>query len=142
MSTATLTQPLEEFPEADYWGDEDLDHSGANDHNLLDRVSEAIGASETDQRMVFELLADELERAMLGAGTTRRITRQPAYYEILNLGDRAIPLLLDRVRRPGARPVWLRILGDLTAYQPGAGQKTVPEAAAEWIRWGKLHGYT
>jgi hypothetical protein len=111
------------------------------DGGLLDRVADGVEATRSDDRLTFELLADDLESATLGVGSTRRITRHPAYAEILSIGEGAIPLLLERLEQPGARPVWLRTLSALTSYQPGAGQKSVTDAAAEWIRWGKLRGY-
>jgi hypothetical protein len=91
------------------------------------------------ERLLFDELADELAEATRGLSSTRRATRHPAYAEILALGDVAIPWLLERLEMPGDRPLWLRLLGSLKHFQPGAGQDTISEAAAAWIQWGKLH---
>jgi hypothetical protein len=88
----------------------------------------------------FEVLAHELAADAQGVSSTRRLRRHPAYVEILALGDRAIPLLLRRLERRDARPVWLALLGSLTSFQPGAGRETIEDAAADWIRWGRSRG--
>jgi len=54
------------------------------------------------------------------------------------MGELVIPWLLERLDTPGDRPIWLRLLGSLTRFQPGAGSNTIPEAAAAWVTWGKL----
>jgi hypothetical protein len=143
MSTATLAPAVDEpVADVDYWEDEDCDLRDDTGEQLLDRVSGAIDRARSDTNAIFDLLADDLESAMLVAGSTRRLMRHSAYTEILAMGEDAIPLLLERLGRPGARPLWLRLLGSLTTFQPGAGQSTVPEAAAAWITWGKLGGHT
>lgn len=98
-------------------------------------------AQREQVRVRFDLLADELAVSMAGASSTRRAMRHPAYAEILALGKDAIPFLLRRLERPGSRPLWLRLLGSLTAFQPGAGQETISDAAHAWMRWGRTEGF-
>jgi len=93
---------------------------------------------DDDARLVFEELADELAEATRGLSSTRLAYRHPAYQEILAMGELVIPWLLERLDTPGDRPIWLRLLGSLTRFQPGAGSNTIPEAAAAWVTWGKL----
>ena len=138
MSAATLARPNDPV---DYWEDEECDLPNDDSVQLLDRVSGAVDRARSDEHVAFDLLADDLESAMLVSGSTRRLMCHPAYTEILAMGQDAIPLLLERLGRGGARPLWLRLLGSLTAFQPGAGQTTVQEAAAAWITWGKLRGH-
>lgn len=88
----------------------------------------------------FDVLADELEEAAAALSSTRRGLALPAYMGILALGEDAIPLLLRRLQTTSRRPIFLRLLASLTAFQPGAGRETVEEAAAEWVRWGKREG--
>lgn len=92
-------------------------------------------------RSKFDVLADDLAGAALGVSAPRRLMRHPSYLGILALGDAVVPLLLERLRHPGGRPVWLTLLGSLTSFQPGAGKETIEEAAAHWITWGKRAGY-
>lgn len=136
MTTALLTTPHE----TETWDvDEGLDHPttpGSARPSPLERLA----ADQRDRhldRSTFDLLADELEEAAKGVSSTRRVMGHPAFSEILALGDDAVPYLLERLQHPGARPLWLRLLGTLTTYEPGAGQRTIPEAAEAWLRWGK-----
>lgn len=94
--------------------------------------------AETKAR--FEILADELEEASAAMSSTRRAVHHPAYVGVLALGEDVIPFLLQRLETSRSRPILLRLLGSLTAFQPGAGRETVAEAAAEWIRWGRREG--
>jgi hypothetical protein len=96
--------------------------------------------SAAELRSQFELLADELAAVAIGVSALQRLRRHPAYVEILSLGERTIPLLLQRLDQPGARPLWLSLLGSLTGFQPGAGKETIPEAASAWVSWGKRRG--
>lgn len=139
MSSPTLVAP-NESAETMYWDD---DNELCEDPPpLLDRLSGTYDHAQSETEDAFALLADDLEAAMLVAGSTRRLAQHPAYTEVLAMGDKAIPLLLARLAYPGARPLWLRLLGSLTAYEPGAGKRTVHEAAAAWVKWGKLRGFT
>jgi hypothetical protein len=89
-------------------------------------------------RDAFNDLADELEAAAAGLSSTRRAMGHPAFAEILALGDAAIPALIDRLRFSNNRPLWLRLLGTLTPFPPGAGESTIDNAANVWIRWGRF----
>ncbi|HEV3000178.1 MAG TPA: hypothetical protein VGW75_05500 [Solirubrobacteraceae bacterium] len=142
MSAATITR-AEEAAEAEYWDVEEMgEDPAAAAQPLIERVSSSrLNASISESRLQFSLLADELESAMLGAGSTRRVSRHPAYAELVDMGDSAIPYLLERVREPGVRPLWLRLLSALTPFPPGAGCETISDAAAAWIQWGSVRGY-
>ncbi|HEY5044678.1 MAG TPA: hypothetical protein VII53_02355 [Solirubrobacteraceae bacterium] len=136
MSTTVMERPTFE---ASSWGDED-DDLAQGPPTPLDAVSpldDGIDA-EGDERRLFDELADELAYASRGLSSTRLAIGHPAYAEILAMGERAIPWLLGRLETPGDRPIWLRLLGSLTQFQPGAGRDTIPEAAAAWVTWGKI----
>lgn len=98
---------------------------------------EAQQEPDGDSRRIFDELADELAIASRGLSSTRLAYRHPAYVEIMALGEQSIPWLVERLETPGDRPIWLRMLGSMTRFQPGAGSETIPEAAAAWIRWNK-----
>jgi hypothetical protein len=138
MSSATLVRPSI----ADPWGS---DVSVDDDCEPVGRVVPRVKAraidieSDPGVEAEFEFLADELEEAAVSVSSTRRLMGHPAYIGILALDERAIPLVLQRLRR-NSQPIWLRLLSSLTAFQPGAGQENVANAAEEWIRWGKREG--
>ena len=93
--------------------------------------------AQAPDKLLFVELADELAAATRGLSSTRRAMRHPAYGEILAMGNVSIPWLLERLERPGDRPLWLRLLGSLTPFEPGAGRETISDAAVAWIEWGK-----
>lgn len=128
--------------DVDFWASDEEDVRGApspHDGAPLDALPSSASDADDEQRALFETLADELATATRGLSSTRRAARHPAYAEILALGEQAIPWLLNRLECPGDRPLWLRLLGALTHYQPGAGRETIPEAAEAWMGWGRLH---
>lgn len=103
--------------------------------NPRDRFHDRTTADE------FYVLADELEEAASAASSTRSVMVHPVYAEILELGKPALPLLIERLDDTRNRPIWLRLLGSLTTFHPGAGRETIPEAVAAWRRWAKSEGY-
>jgi len=131
MSTATIARaPAQSAP-------------ATEDAPPLFRVQEQGPAEETfDAQDEFNELADELEDAAVGLSSTRRAMAHPAFAEILALGDSAIPRSLERLRHSSNRPLWLRVLGTLTPFPPGAGAATIDGAEATWIRWGIQKGLT
>jgi hypothetical protein len=136
MSNALMERPASA---ADFWDETDETHEEGKSPlaslSPLDRESE-VDRSDADKRL-FDELADKLAYATRGLSSTRLAYGHPAYAEIMALGDRSIPWLIERLESPGDRPIWLRLLGTLTRFQPGAGMETIPEAAAAWIKWGK-----
>ncbi len=130
------------------WGDEDEDGVVAPSQSALELLSpledqtiepkrEERQMSDGVSRRIFDELADELALATRGLSSTRLAYHHPAYAEIMAMGEQGIPWLVERLETPGDRPIWLRMLGSLTQFQPGAGRETIPEAAAAWIVWNK-----
>lgn len=144
MSSAVLYRASSRFFEdeladpfaddSDRSSDASVEGEGSDDSFPADAASDEVATR-------FALLADELAEATGVMSSTRRAMRHPAYIEILALGEPAIPLLVRRLSDAWSRPLWLRLLGSLTTFQPGANQETVPEAAAEWMRWAKRRGH-
>lgn len=146
MSTALLERPAYE---ADLWDDERWDGDELPDVRQNDRPLDALSNPSTStvladpkepDKLLFAELANELAAAAQGLSSTRRAARHPAYGEILAIGDAAIPWLIERLESPGDRPLWLRLLGSLTPFEPGAGRATISDAALAWIEWGKARG--
>jgi len=133
MSTATLVRTdrslegNEEFVE---------EFEGASALETLETFNP--GDERTAIRDAFSELADELEEAAAALSSTRRALRYPAFIEILALGDSVIPEVIERLKVSENRPLWLRVLGTLTPFPPGAGESTIDDAADAWIRWGRL----
>jgi hypothetical protein len=89
----------------------------------------------SDLQMKFSQMADELEEGAAVMSATRRAMKLPAFNEILALGDDVIPEVIERLKVSDNRPLWLRVLGTLTPFPPGAGEETIDAAADAWIQW-------
>lgn len=132
MSTGLAARPTAKILE-----EEVFDGPFPDEVPALERV-EGGSAAESEHAAIrdsFEELADELEESTAGLGSTRRAISDPAFVEILALGDSVIPQVVNRLTTSHNRPLWLRLLGTLTSSPPGAGQATIDEAADAWIRW-------
>jgi hypothetical protein len=127
-----MSSPIEQVAEADApdWNWESA-WKTAQDGLLAD-------VKRTDLQVRFEELADELEEDTAVLSATRRAMKLPAFREILALGDEVIPEVIERLKTSDNRPVWLRMLGTLTPFPPGAGEETIDDAADVWIQWGRL----
>lgn len=134
MSTTTLVRKT---PASTVW-DEDDDLETTSPLDAVSPIPQSTEVEQEEQHRVFEELADELAAATRGLSSTRLATGHPAYSEILALGEPSIPWLLERLKLPESRPIWLRLLGSITRFEPGAGMETVPDAAVAWITWGKM----
>jgi hypothetical protein len=126
----------------DFWGeDSEVGVAGLDAHPL--EIVDS-GPSQrrrgSDDEVLFSELACELASATAGFSSTRRAGRHPAFGEIIAMGDRAVPFLLDRLEVAEARPLWLRLLGVLTGFRPDAGEETVSAASEAWLDWGAARG--
>lgn len=99
------------------------------------------GPAHSEERAIFNFLADELADATAGFGSLRPATRHPAYRELLALGKATVPFLLERVEDPVQGPLWMRLLGSLIGFPPMLQMDTVGDAAEAWRIWGRANGY-
>ena len=68
---------------------------------------------------------------------SRQIVEHPAYREILQMGEVAVPWILRDMAMTGAR--WTLLLGEITGEDPAvhAALGRVREVQATWIEWGR-----
>jgi hypothetical protein len=116
-----------------------VDNEESQRHPDADEVGHR--AYDADVRAEFDRAADELAAATVSWGSLRAATREPAYGEILALGQRAIPLLLERVDDPVQGPLWMRLLGSLIVFPPMLRMDSVADAAEAWQIWGRSLGH-
>jgi hypothetical protein len=120
------------------------DASSSPDEEVVSSVPTIGSRSRFDtseDRAEFDRLADELASATVGLGSLRAAAQQPAYGEILALGQKAIPFLLERVDDPTQGPLWMRLLGSLIGFPPMLKMETVADAAEAWRIWGRAFGH-
>lgn len=109
------------------------------DHPALDGEDVATASSEQEFTERFVTLAREWLRDTAVLSSIRAKLTHPAYQKILELGERAIPLVLNELRvRPSH---WFAALKTLTGENPVPPGATFDEAAEAWLRWGKSRGY-
>ena len=90
---------------------------------------------DAEARARFEDAFARWQRGWSEAASLSEIDAAPARAEILALGPRAVPLLLDELaRKPSLGP--LTLLVELTGEDPAYGEETVKGAARKWLAWG------
>ena len=89
----------------------------------------------------FEELADKWERDTVLLSSSTQATKHPAYREILDIGQPALPLILQRMQTHSGH--WLNALHDITGADPvdfdDRGKILVMQAS--WLEWGERNGY-
>jgi hypothetical protein len=90
---------------------------------------------------VFKALVKRWKKDTEADSSILRMIQHPAYQEIIALGDPAIPLLLEELKREP--DFWFAALRQITgansALPESAGK--VKEMTRAWIKWGKEKGY-
>lgn len=92
----------------------------------------------TKQRFV-ELVQQWRANVAASSSTTQRVT-DPAYLEIIALGDAAVPLILKELEHEPNH--WFEALRTLTGENPvRPGQRGNMRAMADaWVSWGRQRG--
>ena len=92
-------------------------------------------AADLEQR--FLKLAERRGEETQFYSMSRRLVEHPAYREILQMGEVAVPWILRDMAMTGAR--WTLLLGEITGEDPAvhAAPGRVREVQAAWIEWGR-----
>ena len=99
------------------------------------------GSDDADDDSEFRRLAEQWRSGRGPVATVARMTKHPAYRQIVNMGEAAIPLILSEFRRsPDHWDFALReITGDNPAPEKDWGDLWRVRDA--WLAWGKRNGY-
>jgi hypothetical protein len=90
-------------------------------------------------RKTFVALADEWYRDAQFLSVASKAVSHPSYFEIVALGPRVIPLILEQLRdRPSHWFVALRALAKVDPAEEGADRSASRDA---WLEWGRKRGY-
>jgi hypothetical protein len=88
-------------------------------------------------RQQFEDLRDAWFTKSARMGVVRDMVLVPEYQRIIGLGQPAVPLIIDSLRK---RPHhWFWALRAITGENPAAGSTTLQEATERWISWYDAH---
>ncbi len=99
-----------------------------------------VGAHETIRRR-FDTLVAVWKSERGHSSFVTDLVIHPAYQQIIGMGERAVPLLLEEMR---ARPDhWDWALRAITGSDPVPKESwgKLREIAAAWVAWGKERGY-
>src|SRR5258707_10043848 len=99
------------------------------------------GATQQHWRQRFVELVDQWKRERGPHSSSAELARHPAYQQIIEMGQEAIPLLLSELEREPDH--WFRALYAITGVNPvpAASRGKVREMADAWILWGREQGY-
>lgn len=94
-----------------------------------------------ETKVVFRNLAEEWKASRGPATTVRMMTGHPAYKAIIELGESAVPLLLEELDREPDH--WFAALRSITGVNPVRPEDrgNLEKMAASWIEWGRETGY-
>ncbi len=104
-----------------------------------DTTHEALAGERLEQ--VFDGLVEKWNDETINLSSMQRITANSAYLSIIGLGPRAIPLILDLLRREP--DWWFCALRAITRVDPVTEQMRGDLSAMTnaWLDWGRDHGY-
>jgi hypothetical protein len=89
----------------------------------------------------FYSLAAQWQSDVEGMSSTAQMSQHPAYQEIVSMGTKVVPLLLQELKQ---NPLyWLLALSEITGANPIKPEQRgrVKQMAEAWIEWGKNRGY-
>ena len=89
----------------------------------------------------FSTLADRWHKETDMLASPTKITRHPAYLEIIGMGESTIPMILKDLRARGGD--WYAALRSLTKASPVPpdARGDVQRMTEVWVAWAKAHGY-
>lgn len=107
--------------------------------------NESLTALDTPQtvdvRRLFLALADEWHRDTGHLSSPPQIAMHRAYQRIIGMGQVAVPLILDDLRRRGGQWFWaLAAITGTSPVKPGVNRNSQAVKSA-WLEWGRKHGY-
>ena len=94
----------------------------------------------TVESMVQRNFTEWMNAIAITSDATRMVTH-PAYTRIVALGDPAIPVILQSLRRKPSLLAW--VLFDITKVNPvrPADNGKIDKITKAWLKWGKKHKY-
>ena len=104
------------------------------------QYADEIDIQPADHERFLEL-ADQWENETVFLSRTDLAAKHPAHQEIINMGEPAVPLILQRMKSQGGH--WFSALREITNANPvqPADRGNVPAMQEAWLKWGEANGY-
>ena len=101
------------------------------------RESNSLDAPDSDIRNEFNRLVDEWKTGRRRGADVAQMTAHPAYQQIVGMGERAIPLILEELERQADH--WFPALHELTGTSPVPEESkgNLAKMRQAWLDWGK-----
>jgi hypothetical protein len=117
-----------------------------NYKNLQPRVTSKIAKdnarkTRVNPRQAFKALSRQWHEETFVLSSTTEICSHPAYLEIINMGDKVIPFILEDLQESPSH--WFSALRSITGNDPVLPQQRgrMKQMAKAWIDWGFENGY-
>ena len=96
---------------------------------------------KNDYKERFSELADEWRRSQGVTSNLTQIVMNPAYQQIIGMGEIAVPLIFNELEREPDH--WFWALKSITGVDPVTDENrgNIRKMAEEWLDWGKRRGY-
>jgi hypothetical protein len=96
--------------------------------------------TETNTKSEFENLVKVWKKATQHYSFLRQKIVHPAYLRIVGMGEKAIPLILEELKKhPSAS--WFPALEAISGNDAAPAAKSIDEAIQSWLNWGKQQSY-
>ncbi len=97
--------------------------------------------SETRVRQRFEKLYVAWAEDTFFLSSDTKIVLHPAYQQIIGMGTKVLPLILDKLQKEPNH--WFWALKAISGEDPVSSEKagSMKEMIAIWVNWGKQKGY-
>lgn len=98
--------------------------------------------SEKDKEEFF-VLADQWRRDTIFLSMTHKIVEHPSAKKIAEMGNTAIPLILESFMNDRADTGLLHIMSEITGEEPYSQEilGKIQAMANKWVEWGRSNGY-
>ena len=106
--------------------------------DMREQMKQRISGSSEEH---FLQLLSEWRKETAFQSSPRVITGHPAYQQIIDIGEPALPLIFEDMRENGGwwYPALRAITGDNPVPKDARGNLTLNDEA--WLQWGRNHGY-
>jgi len=104
-------------------------------------LGKTISDEEESTLLLFHRLTDQWRRETRHMSSVHDIIMHPAYQQIIGLGEKAIPLILNELRERLDHWFWalMMITRESPVPQEEYGKMTLMRDI--WLEWGKRKGY-
>ena len=94
---------------------------------------------DTNLKKDFERLCKKWRNETWYSSSLNKITNNPAYHQIIDIGERVLPLIFEDLYKN--KNHWFAALTAITGKDAAFGTKTYEQAVGSWLDWAVAHGY-